>query len=350
VKRSRTKLTARRRAERKLFEIGCGSPGVARVGEYAKIPLFTITKRMPESLMIRFDGDSGNARLKVALQEQVILFGNSAASEEVARCCKLRELAANEILIRQDGADNDMYFVLAGAFAVIVNGRRVAMRRTGQHLGEMAIVDAAARRSATVLASEHSIVAQISETDFLSLADRYSKVWRLLSRELTRRLDERKKFHAEPNEKAILFIGSSSEQLPVAETFARLFPAELASVTVWNNGVFGASRFPIEDLESQITAADFALLVAGGDDEVTSRGAVSSVPRDNVIFELGLFMGALTRKRTFILTPKGMAVKFPTDLLGITHLRFDPSASDLGVAIERAVADLTEIIRRDGPR
>jgi predicted nucleotide-binding protein len=288
--------------------------------------------------------------LKIALQDQVILFGNSLACAEIAPRCELRELAANEILIRQDGVDNDLYFVLAGAFAVIVNGRRVAIRRAGQHLGEMAIVDPAARRSATVITSEVSLVARISEGDFLALADQFPTVWRLLSRELSRRLDERRKFHAEPNEKPILFIGSSSEQLAVAEVVARLFPADLASVTLWNKDVFGASRFPIEDLEAQVKAADFALLVAGSDDEVTSRGTVSTAPRDNVIFELGLFMGALSRQRTFILTPKGMAIKLPTDLLGITHLRFDPGASDPAVGVENTVAELVEIVKRDGPR
>lgn len=200
---------------------------------------------MAESLLTRFEGDAGCARLKTALQEQVILLGNSVASGEVAQLSKLREVPANEILIQQDGVDNDLYFVLSGAFAVIVNGRRVAIRRAGEHLGEMAIVDPAARRSATVIASEVSVVARINEADFLALADRFPTVWRLLARELSRRLDERRKFHAEPNEKPILFIGSSSEQLSVGEAIVRQFPADLASVTLWSKGVFGASRFPI---------------------------------------------------------------------------------------------------------
>jgi len=303
-----------------------------------------------ESLLTRFDGDAGHARLKVALQDQVILFGNAQACDEAAKHCKLLEVPPNEILIRQDGVDNEFYFIVSGGFAVIVNGRRVAMRRAGQHLGEMAIVDPAARRSATVIATEPSVVAQMSEADFLSLADMFPTVWRLLCRELSRRLDERKKFHAEPNDKPILFIGSSTEQLQFAKAFARRFPADLGSVTLWSTGVFGASRFPIEDLEAQVKAADFALLVAGMDDEVTSRGIVSGAPRDNVIFELGLFMGALSRQRTFILTPKGTSIKLPTDLLGITHLRFDPGAPDADMAVESAVADLAEIVKRDGPR
>jgi CRP/FNR family transcriptional regulator, cyclic AMP receptor protein len=43
-------------------------------------------------------------------------------------------------------------------------------------------------------------------------------------------------------------------------------------------------------------------------------------PRDNVIFELGLFMGALSRERTLVLVPKGMDFKVPSDLLGMTHI------------------------------
>ena len=50
--------------------------------------------------------------------------------------CKLRQVGANEILIRQDGIDNELYFVLAGAFTVIVNGRRVAIRRTPSTVAE----------------------------------------------------------------------------------------------------------------------------------------------------------------------------------------------------------------------
>ena len=48
-------------------------------------------------------------------------------------------------------------------------------------------------------------------------------------------------------------------------------------------------------------------------DEVTTA-------RDNVLFELGLFMGALGRERTFIVTEK--SVRLPTDLAGIATVSF----------------------------
>ena len=53
------------------------------------------------------------------------------------------------------------------------------------------------------------------------------------------------------------------------------------------------------------------------------RGAGS--PRDNVVFEAGLFGGALGIRRTFILHARG--AKLPTDLLGLTTIRYDPDTT-----------------------
>jgi predicted nucleotide-binding protein len=127
-------------------------------------------------------------------------------------------------------------------------------------------------------------------------------------------------------------------------------PDELASITLWSQGVFGASSFPVDDLEGQIRIADFALLIVGPDDQVISRGNQSDAPRDNVIFELGLFMGALSRSRTFMLVPVGGKVKIPTDLLGLTCLRFDLSAANVNAAVNSAVEELIVIITKNGPK
>lgn len=301
-------------------------------------------------MLVRFQGDQGRRRLIELLRAQVVVGDDATVAGEIADAATLRELFPGEILIRQESADNDLFFILSGVFRVFVNGREVAMRRAGQHVGEMAIVDPSSRRTASVIASEQGIVAKIDEGIFSHLADRNPRLWRALALELSRRLDERKKFHEEPNSKAILFIGSSMEQLPIAKAVAEGIPNELAAVTLWSQGVFGASSFPVDDLEAQIGIADFAVLVAGPDDQVTSRGNQSYAPRDNVIFELGLFMGALSRSRTFMLVPRGVKVKIPTDLLGLTCLRFDPAPAKPGDAVGTAVSDLAEIITKKGPK
>ena len=303
-----------------------------------------------ESMLIRFQDDQGKRRLIELLQAQVVVAGDATVAGEIADAATLQELFPGDILIRQESADNDLFFILSGAFWIFVNGREAAICRAGQHVGEMAIIDPSSRRTASVIASEQSVVATIGEGVFSHLADRNPRLWRGLALELSRRLGQRKKFHQEPNSKSILFIGSSTEQLPIAKAMAEGMPNELAAVTLWSQGVFGASSFPVDDLEAQIRIADFAVLVAGPDDQVTSRGNQSDAPRDNVIFELGLFMGALSRSRTFILVPRGAKVKIPTDLLGLTCLRFDPSSANVDDAVSSAIEELIGIIKKNGPK
>ncbi|MGC4089434.1 MAG: nucleotide-binding protein [Polyangiaceae bacterium] len=122
------------------------------------------------------------------------------------------------------------------------------------------------------------------------------------------------------------------------------------TVTIWSEGVFGASRSTIEALEVQLRLSDFAVLVAAKDDTVRSRGEEKDAPRDNVIFELGLFMGALSRTRTFLLVPRGTDLKIPSDLLGQTPLLFDPSEPDLAKALLAATGELADIIERNGAK
>lgn len=303
-----------------------------------------------ESMLARFQGDQGKRRLIDLLKAQPIVSGDANLASEIARAATLKELAPGDLLIRQDHTDNDLFFILSGAFRVLINGRDVAVRRAGQHVGEMAMVNPSSKRTATIISSEQSVVAQITEDVFARLAGENPHLWRAVALELSRRLEERKKFHEEPNAKPIVFIGSSTEQLPIAEALAEGIPDNLASVRIWSQGVFGASTFPVDDLEAQIKMADFAVLVAGPDDQIISRGNQLDAPRDNVIFELGLFMGALSRSRTFLLLPHGVKIKVPTDLLGLTCFQFDPTEKKPIEAVGNTIQALMEIISRNGPK
>jgi CRP/FNR family transcriptional regulator, cyclic AMP receptor protein len=311
------------------------------------------------SILPRLEGVAGRQRLIELLRAQVTLGNEPGLAEHVADIASLSELAPGEILIRQDDIDNHVFFVLSGSFRVLVNGREIATRHAGEHLGEMAIVDPLSRRSATIIATSHSVVARVDGDAFLEFANKYPSVWRTTSLQLCRRLDARKKFHAEPNAQPQLFIGSSGESLPTANALANVLRAEAANahvsltVTVWaQGGVFGASRFPIDDLEAQVKVADFAVLVGAADDHVTSRGEDADAPRDNVVFELGLFMGALSRSRTFLLVPhdfKGK-LKIPTDLLGLGLLVLKKDAMDAEDAVRQAALDLLDTVTKQGPK
>jgi predicted nucleotide-binding protein len=300
------------------------------------------------SLAARFQGSDGLRHRIEALHAQGILCGDPETISEVAALVAIQDVAPGELLIRQASADNDVYFILSGTFRVLVNDRDVAVRKGGDHVGEMAAIDPSCGRTATVIASAPSVVAKLDEANFVRLADKNPRIWRQISLALCRRLDQRRQFHVTPNGKPIVFVGSSTEYLSVAEAVAKAIPSDTAVARLWSENVFRASSFPIDDLTAQLRVCDFAVLVAGADDKVISRGKRASAPRDNVTFELGLFMGALSRQRTFLIEPLGAGVKLPSDLKGINTLGYDPAIASLATAIQPAVTKLLGIIEQVG--
>ncbi|MEH7564007.1 nucleotide-binding protein [Priestia megaterium] len=102
-----------------------------------------------------------------------------------------------------------------------------------------------------------------------------------------------------------IFIGSSSESIYLANAlFANLDNTGKVEVTPWYNGVFEVGNYTMEDLITQLDSNDFEVFILDADDISISRGIAQSSARDNVIFELGLFMGRLGRERVFFITPK----------------------------------------------
>jgi len=126
-----------------------------------------------------------------------------------------------------------------------------------------------------------------------------------------------------------VFIGSSTKGLWAANKLRRCL-SRTAVCTVWTQGVFGLGVGTLEALVKATRKYDFAILVLTPDDLATKKGVRMNIPRDNVIFELGLFMGALSKERTFIVLRKGIAL--PSDLDGITRTFF--SGKDLKKACE----------------
>jgi hypothetical protein len=159
-----------------------------------------------------------------------------------------------------------------------------------------------------------------------------------------------------------MFVGSSTEGLGVARAVRGLLHED-ADITVWNEGFFALGSTFIETLVNNLPSFDFAVLVLTPDDQVTSRDDTLMSPRDNIVFELGLFMGRLGRSRTFLLNSD---VKIPTDLAGVTTARFDwtrepdeqlravaPACDSirrairtLGVAPEKTAAAITRLASR----
>jgi hypothetical protein len=152
--------------------------------------------------------------------------------------------------------------------------------------------------------------------------------------------------------KPSIFIGSSSEFTYIANELKALLEATLnVSVTVWDDplGVFRLGRNITESILTAPHFFDYSMLILGPDDTVTSRGSKAKAPRDNVIFELGFFLGSQGRTRAFAVVleragqvgKKSSRIKIPSDLAGEQFLkvalsgRGKPSKPDIRKVVSR---------------
>ena len=119
-----------------------------------------------------------------------------------------------------------------------------------------------------------------------------------------------------------VFIGSSAEKVDLAERLQKRLQY-VADVTIWSQGLFTLSESTLDQLLQAIRKFDFAIFVFATDDDLTIRAQSLRAVRDNVVFELGLFMGRLGKNSTFILAPKASDMQWLSDLAGFTPARYD---------------------------
>jgi len=149
--------------------------------------------------------------------------------------------------------------------------------------------------------------------------------------------------------KSKVFIGSSGKTRRVAYALQQCIESECsqAECSVWTDGIFRPSRSILSTLLKCAAESDFAVLVAGRDDVAVLRGEDVTIPRDNVTFELGLFIGALGMGRTFLVCPEN-APALPSDLAGIIHISFRERVDDnfeaaLRPGASRIVTEIEEL-------
>lgn len=125
-----------------------------------------------------------------------------------------------------------------------------------------------------------------------------------------------------------LFVGSSAESLDVAYAIQDNLQFD-AEITVWSQGVFELSKTALESLTRTLATSDFGVFVFAPNDVIRLRKKNYAAVRDNVILELGLFIGKLGVERTFIVTPNNKPdLRIPTDLMGIAPGSYDAERDD----------------------
>jgi CRP/FNR family cyclic AMP-dependent transcriptional regulator len=297
----------------------------------------------------RFEG-SNRPQLIAALKGQDFVRDNGALADMLASKGELLDFAKGADIIVQAASDNDIYLILLGVVAIIVNGAHIANRKAGQHVGEMAAIEPSLLRSATVRALEPVVVLRLSSVDFMEVAESFPKIVIPIAKELSKRLHQRNSTILVPNKEPKVFIISSSEAKHIAHAIRDGLEKDVFT-KVWDDGVFFAGGYALEALEQQLAVSDFAIAVAEADDLTESRGTKSASVRDNVVFELGLFMGKLTRYRAVLVHPRIKDLKLPSDLQGLTVIPYEPGDASTASSRIRPVCDkLRELVRKAGVR
>lgn len=141
------------------------------------------------------------------------------------------------------------------------------------------------------------------------------------------------------------FIGSSTEGLAIANSIQKSLAQDL-NMVIWNqDSVFRLGDATLEALEAAVLEYQFGVFVFSPDDRLYTRGETRPAARDNVIFELGLFIGKLGRRRAFVVHPGKSAIVLPSDLLGITTAVYDPDDKNLDDALEPVCNRIRNAVR-----
>ena len=144
-----------------------------------------------------------------------------------------------------------------------------------------------------------------------------------------------------------IFLGSSGKQQKLLNALARGL-ADVADVELWTT-TFNPGTTTLGRLLELTSEVDFAAFIFAQDDwtavntaSITADLSGQASPRDNVVFEAGLFGGVLGMRRTFILHANG--AKLPSDLLGLTCIRYGESTTpasmkEINQKLRKAIED-----------
>lgn len=130
------------------------------------------------------------------------------------------------------------------------------------------------------------------------------------------------------NKKFRTFIGSSSEQENCSR-YLQLALNEWSHSEIWSNGTFSPMETNIESIEKNFPLFDVFIFVVTPDDITKSRSKKYYSPRDNVIFEIGVAMGMKGRHSTFMVSPKDINIKLPSDIKDLHIIKYDKDAPNL---------------------
>jgi CRP/FNR family cyclic AMP-dependent transcriptional regulator len=287
--------------------------------------------------------------LHARFRQQFSVSGDAHLAKAIMAVCTVTHIADGTVILHAGDSNAVLHFILEGTVEIRIKGTLVATRSAGEMIGEIALL-ANMPRIATVITKGKVVTAELNPESALRIGNAFPTFWMNIASRLARRLSERSDRIRQANLKPTVFLGSSTEDCNILKPVANAFVKKGIIPIAWNDPfTFQPSGTTIEDLLEVASKVDFAILILTGTDLLSSRGKRNQpVPRDNIIFEAGLFMGHLGLDRTILMCERSSTLRIPSDLWGLTSIRFDQrgltkSKLRLAPAISKMIHRITQL-------
>jgi prolyl-tRNA editing enzyme YbaK/EbsC (Cys-tRNA(Pro) deacylase) len=126
-------------------------------------------------------------------------------------------------------------------------------------------------------------------------------------------------------QKLKVFVASSLEAKAEDKFVRGVLEENSVDVITWRD-IFHVGEFSLDSLLNISQEIHGAIIISTPDDKVWYRGSELFAPRDNILFEMGLFIKALGAKQValvFCKDEKGLTPKIPTDISGLNVIFFE---------------------------
>lgn len=145
-----------------------------------------------------------------------------------------------------------------------------------------------------------------------------------------------------------VFVASSSESLNLANAVQENLQHD-SDVTIWSQASFDPGDVIIDSLLEIVERNDFGVFVFARDDLTEIRGKKQGSVRDNVLFELGIFMGRRGRKHCVFIVPSHLSdFRLASDLGGIITAVYDEDFAERNAlaALGPACHQITRVLEK----
>jgi CRP-like cAMP-binding protein len=177
---------------------------------------------------------------KHQVRSSELVLHNEIIARKLAEIATLEDFPeGKQLYVQGEPGNNFLYFVLSGSFDLSVQDKDepFATVASGQAVGEFPIVNPSLNYTITVLAKEQSVIARVSEKQFLSIAEDYPEIWKNMAKMLVTRLKEK---HERPCEEITNLKRIKPGDLTIGELLSGIPAKQLWATIVAAVGAFTA--------------------------------------------------------------------------------------------------------------